>query len=387
MSIKRTLAAVIFLAAMTAAAEDPKAKAAREELEKQLHQMVGKQPTRVRVEFLSLDDPNFQIEEATFELDGRRLGGPSLSQLSQDGTHLIWNGDVTPGKHTVKVQLVISNGASVVLSDEGGYKWTLRGERSADVNAGIEVHVQVTAKRDAKQKDIAKRFNLATTAVPVMIAQLDDGTMPDAMPRPVIAVADAGVTEPPVVVAAVDDKKQKAAEAAEAKKQKAAEAAEAKRLAAEAKKEKAAAALEAKKAAAEARKAKAAEALEAKRAAAEEKKRLAQEAADEKKRLAQAALDAKNPPPVVAVVDAGAPVAVAVAEVDAGAAEEIDAGAPVAIAVAAVDAGTPAPIAAAPEIEKEGPPWLWIGIAGGVAALIFLIVVARRRSRPPTIDD
>ena len=387
MSINRTLAFLFFLTAMAAAAEDPKAKAAREELEKQLHQMVGKQPTRVRVEFLSLDDPNFKIEEATFELDGRRLGGPSPGQLEQDGKHLIWSGDVTPGKHTVKVQLVISNGASVVLSDEGGYKWTLRGERSAEVNSGIEVQVQVTAKRDGKQKDIAKRFNLATTAVPVMIAQLDDGTMPDAMPKPVIAVSDAGVAEPPVVVAVVDDKKQKAAEAAEAKRQ-----------AAEAKKEKAAAALEAKKAAAEARKAKAAEALEAKkakaaealeakRAAAEEKKRLAQEAADEKKRLAQAALDAKNPPPVAVVVDAGAPVAVAVADVDAGVPEEIDAGAPVAIAVAAVDAGTPAPIAAAPEVEKEGPPWLWIGLAGGAAALIFLIVVARRRSRPPTLGD
>ena len=310
--------------------------------------------------------------------------GPPSPSFSADGTHLVWNGDVTPGKHTVKVLLVISNGASVVLSDEGGYKWTLRGDRSADVNSGIEVRVQISAKRDGTQKDIGKRFKLATTAQPVMIAQLDDGKMPEAMARPVFAVADAGVPGPTPEQLAAEEKKKAAEAAAEAKKQKAAEALEAKRLAAEAKQQKAAEALEAKRLAVEARKEKAAAALEAKRLAAEEKKRAVEQLAEEKRLLAQAALDAKNPP---AVVDAGAPVVVAVAEpVDAGA-EPVDAGAPVAVAIAVVDAGSPAPVAAAPVAEAEGPPWLIIGIAGGLAALIFLVIVARRRSRPPTLDD
>ena len=101
--LKRIVPILLCFLAANAAAEDPRAKAAREELEKQLGMMVGKQPTKVRVDFVALDDPNYKIEEATFELDGRNLGGPSLRELSDDGTHLIWNGDVTPGKHTVKV--------------------------------------------------------------------------------------------------------------------------------------------------------------------------------------------------------------------------------------------------------------------------------------------
>ena len=373
MITKRPALMLLLLLATTALAEDPAAKAAREELEKQLHQMVGKQPTKVRVDFIGLDDPNYKIEEATFELDGKALSTPPLAQLADDGAHLVWNGDVTPGKHIVKVLLVFSNGASVVLSDEGGYKWKIGGDVSFDVNSGIEVRVQVTPSRDGKQRDVAKRFKLALPAQPAMIAQLDDGKMPDPMARPAIGV-DAGVAGPSAAELAAAEKKKQADLLADTKKQKAAEAAEVRRLAAEAKKEKAAAALEAKRAAAEAKKAKTAEALEAKRLAAEEKKR-----------LAQAALDAKNPPVAVASKDAGSAALVAVAEpIDAGV-EVIDAGAPAAVAIAVVDAGVSAPIAAAPA--TEGPPWLMIGISGGLAALIFLIVVARRRSRTPTVDD
>lgn len=382
----RIVLALIVALAASAAAEDPKARAAREELERQLSQMVGKQPTRVRIDFVGLDDPNYRIEEASFDLDGRTVSGPSLSQLSEDGTHLVWNGDVTPGKHTVKVLLVFSNGASIVLSDEGGYKWKVGGDVSFEVNSGIEVRVQVTPKRDGKQTDVAKRFKLSLPAQPVMIAQLDDGKMPEVAPKPVIAVVDAGVPGPtPEQLAAVaaEEKKQQTLAAAEAKKQKAAEALEAKRLAVEAKKQQAADALEARRLAAAEKKERAAAAREAKRAAEEEKKRAVQQLAEEKKRLAQAALEPTSP------ADAGLAAVVAVAEPppDAGV-EIVDAGAPVAVVIAVVDAGAPVPVAGAPAgEEEEGPPWLLIGLSGGVAALIFLVVVARRRARPPTLDD
>ena len=397
--LKRIVIALLMTVAAVSLAEDAKAKAAREELEKQLTQMVGKQPTKVRVDFIGLEDPNYRIEEATFELDGRGLRTPLLTELSEEGTHLVWNADVTPGKHTVKVLLVFSNQASVVLSDEGGYKWKVGGDVSFEVNSGIEVRVQVTPKRDGKQTEVAKRFKLALPAQPVMIAQLDDGKMPDPMAKPVIVadVVDAGTAAPTAeqladvkkkqAELAAAEKKQKAADAAEAKKQKATGLAEARAAALAAKKEKATELAEARAAALAAKKEKATELAEA-RAAALEAKRAA---AEEKKRAAQAALAAKNTPPVVAapVVD-GAPVAVAEAVVDAGTAEVVDAGAPVAVAVAPVepvDAGAPVPVAAAKTEESSGPPWLVIGIAGAVAALIFLIVVARRRSRPPTLDD
>lgn len=418
--MNRLACALLVVLSATALGEDPKAKAAREELERQLNQMVGKQPTRVRIEFLGLDEPNYVIEDASFELDGKLLTAPLPSKLSEEGTHPVWNGDVTPGKHSVKVVLVLANRTSAVLSDEGGYKWTLRGERSADVHAGIEVHVEVTARRDGTQTNVGKRFSLATSAKPVMIAQLDDGSIPEAPKKPVIAAVDAGAPAPTAEQLAEQKKKEadaKAAEAAEAKrlaeeekKAKAAAAAEAKKLAAEEKKAKAAAALAAKKAAAEEKKRTAAEAAAEKKAAAEEKRRAAAEAAaekkrlaeeqklaaaaaaEEKKRLAQEGPEARNKPPVVAEaapVDAGAAVVAPVAAeaIDAGQPEPVDAGAPEVVAAAPVDAGVAAPVAVKPAAEEDGPPWLIIGIAGSVAALILLIVVARRRARPPTIDD
>ena len=134
MVIQRTAAALLCLLAATAVAEDAKAKAAREELERQMGVMVEKPPTKIRIDFIGLDDPNYRIEEATFELDGRGLSAPSLMDLSEDGPHLIWNDDVIPGKHTVKVLLVFSNRASAVLSDEGGYKWKIGGDTS--ISAG-----------------------------------------------------------------------------------------------------------------------------------------------------------------------------------------------------------------------------------------------------------
>lgn len=199
--------AVLLLVPALARAEDDKARRAREELERELKAMVGKQPTRVRVDFVAVEDPNYKLEEASFELDGKALQTPPLSELSDD-THLLWNGDVAPGRHTLKAKVVYANGASVIVSDEGGHKWKVSGDVSFDVAAGIEVQVRVVPTRDPSQKEIAKRFKLALPAKPVMIAALDDGKMPEALvkttppPPPTPAaepVVDAGA--PAVVVA------------------------------------------------------------------------------------------------------------------------------------------------------------------------------------------
>jgi hypothetical protein len=390
------LALLVVVLPGLALAEDPKAKAAREELERQLNQMVGEQPTRVRIDMIGLDDPNYRLEEASFELDGRSLRSPSMAELGEEGSHLVWEGDAAPGKHMVKVRLVFANGASVLLSDEGGYKWTLSNERSFELHSGIEVRVAVTPKRDSSQRDVAKRFGLTLPAMPVMIAQLDDGKMPEAAPKPVLAgPPDAGPSAEQLAALAAADK-QSAGQAAaqlnklaeEEKKAKAQAAAELKRAAAEEKKRKAAEAAEAKRLAADEKKQKAAEVAEARRAAAEEKKRAAAEAAEakrlageEKRRLAAEAVDRQQHPEkyvvapraVAEVIDDGLP---QMAEVDAG-------HSPVAVADAG---GTAVATVPAPVEEAGNPMWIWVG-AGAGGLLVLLILLARRRSRPPTLDD
>jgi hypothetical protein len=198
----RTVLLVMIAVPLVVRAEDEKARRAREELERELSQMVGKQPTKVRLEFVPVDDPNYSLEEASFELDGKPLQVPSLSALSNE-PHVLWNGDVSPGKHAIRAKVVYANHSSVIVSDEGGHKWK---DVSFDVHSGIEVQVQVAPTHDATQKDVAKRFRLAMPAKPVMIAVLDDGKMPEPaaklVPPPVavVEVVDAGA------VAVVADK-------------------------------------------------------------------------------------------------------------------------------------------------------------------------------------
>lgn len=378
-TLARTLCALSLVVAAAAHAEDEAQRRAREELERQLQQMVGKQPAKVRIEFEALDEPNYKLEDASFEIDGRTLARPALDVLSTEGVHLVWNGEVTPGKHVVGAHLVYSNPTSPVLSDEGGYSWKVSGTNAFDVQAGIEVRVKITPQRDGAQKDIAKRMLVRLPATPVMLAKVDDGKMPEP-PVKKVELVDAGPTPEQLAAAEKDAQAEAKRLADEEKKRKAEELAEAKRLAAEEKKRKAEEAKEARRLAAEEKKQKAAEAKEAKRLAAEEKKRLAAEAA-EAKRLAA---EGKTPPPVepvaVAEVDAGAP------EIDAGVAEAAveDAGAPLVAEV--VDAGVAEPAPPPPAEEAPGLPWLAIGL-GAAALLGIIIVIARKRSQPPKLDD
>lgn len=400
---QRTLLLLCLVVSAAALAEDAKARAAREELERQLSQMVGQRPAKVRIDYAGLDEPNYQIEEASFELDGRSLRSPLVSQLSDEGRHLVWNGEVPAGKHTVKVLLVFVNATSAVLSDEGGYKWRVGGSVTFDVQAGIEVGVVVTPSRDAAQRDLSKRFKLALPAQPVMLARVDDGKMPEPIVQPVVLAAapDAGAA-PPLVAAVtveptprVDPVAQAKALAAEEKKRKAEAAAEAKRLVAEEKKRKAEEAAEAKRLAAEEKKRKAEEAAEARRLAAEEKKRQAAEALEAKRLAAELALRGPDAAQVVALgqgtpeaADAGV-ATVAVAEpVDAGAAPEVDSGTAEAVVRVEPDAGAPV-AAAAPTVTEasDSSPWFLLAGAGGIALIIVLIMLARRSARPPTLDD
>lgn len=174
------------------AADDDARRRAERELEQQLGQLVPQQPARVRIDFEALDEPNYALEEATFELDGRPLPRGALDALSAEGTHLIFSGEVPAGKHVVGARVVYSSRASVLLSDEGGYSWKVSGTNTFDVPDGIEVRVRVTPSRDGSQRDVSKRIGLRLPATPVMLAKVDDGAMPPPPPRVVI---DAGVPE------------------------------------------------------------------------------------------------------------------------------------------------------------------------------------------------
>lgn len=177
--MKRCTVVIALAVALPVLAEDENARRAREELERELTHLVGKQPTRVRVEFEALDEPNYALEETVFELDGKALRGPAPSTLTNEGSHLIWSGDVAPGKHVVHARVVYVNTASALIAEEGGHRWKVSGDVSFEVPSGIEVQVRVVPLHDPTQREVTKRFRLSLPAKPVMVAQLDDGTMPE----------------------------------------------------------------------------------------------------------------------------------------------------------------------------------------------------------------
>ena len=198
----RIIAAVSLVVGSVAFGEDAVQRKAREELERELKQMVGTPPTRVRVDFVSPDEPNYKLEEASFEVDGNPVPPQSPEALAAEGTHPVFSGEVTPGKHKVSAKLVFANKTSAVLSDEGGYKWKIGGDATFEVTPGLEVQVQIVPARDSKQKDIGKRFTLRMPAAPVMVAKLDDGKMPEPMAKS---------AEVPKILAAEKAAEQKAA--------------------------------------------------------------------------------------------------------------------------------------------------------------------------------
>ncbi len=361
---------VVLALPSTAFAEDDAQRRAREELEKQLAQMVGTAPSRVRIEFQPIDDPNFRVEAFELSVDGKTIRSPTPAAISawiQEGAMPLGVVDVTPGRHKVNARVAYHNTASVMVSEEGDFRWKVAGDVGFDVTAGLEVKVIITAVRDPKQTDMNKRIKLTFPSQPSMISKLDDGTMPEPsklQPAPI----DAGPTKAQLAVATKAAEADVAAEAkrraAEEKERKADEAAEKQRLAEEAKLAKAAAAEQKKRTLEEAKPQATQEAKLAKAQAAEEKKRKAEE-------LAEALKPAVPVEPVVAEVpsvEAGAAGIVEVKPAESG------------------DAGVPA-VAKAPVPVEEGPPWMLIGGGVGIALLAIVVVLVQRSGRVPEIED
>jgi hypothetical protein len=390
--MRARLAIVVAVLAATAAA----AQSAQDELERQLKDMVGKPPTKLLVEFEGLDQPNYKLVEVSVDLDGSSLPVGEVEKLNAEGKHLIFHGDIKPGKHTLESTVVLTDISGALFSYEAGFKWKVKNTRSFEQAPGLEVQVLVTPDLNPGEKDPKKKFVLKSTATPKMLAKLEDGTMPD-VPKPNLAQqeADAGVAVAELTPAekakqAADEQKRKKQEAAEEAKRKKDEAAAARAAALEEKKRQREEALASKKAAAEDKKRQREEALAAKKAAAEEKKRQREEAlaaktAPPEKQPAEKQPAEKQPAekqPSGREPNGKEPVAAGQPEAAAAAADAVDAGAP---AVAVAEPAKPPP--AHPDLDRvaEGgfgvPLPVIIGL--GVALLGIVIFVATRKKSPP----
>jgi hypothetical protein len=333
--------------ASVALAQDDVQKRAAAELERQLEEMVQSAPARLSIEFTPVEDPNYVLEEAIFSMDGVPLKTPPVAKMRDDKL-VVFEGDVKPGKHKVNVRLVYKNGASVIASDEGGFRWTVNGDNSFDIQSGILVKMQAIAKYGGKALPVKDRMTLALPAKPVMIAKLDDGSMPERpAPKPVVAVVtDAGVPEVAVKKTPAELRKEKAEEA--------------KRLAEEKARLKA-------------------EQREAARLLAQEKRSGQAGAGGVGKGIAAAGKTASGGGGTE--TPAEPPTAAAQEPVDAGAAEAVAEPMDAAVGPPAVAVAEVKPVPAAVQVAETGPDGKTIGMAacGGIGLLLFILLLTRRK--------
>ncbi len=166
----------ILLLAVAAFAQDDKARAAREELERELAALTAPVPTRVRIEYAEVADANYLLLEAEFQLDGRPLKAPPVEVLREViGTRLVWEGDVAPGEHEVTVSLRYKHTANPVFASDGGREWKLAGTRRFELQRGLGVLVQVETHLDGRAP-VDKRLKLSLPATPTMLAPIDTST-------------------------------------------------------------------------------------------------------------------------------------------------------------------------------------------------------------------
>ncbi|MFZ5470755.1 MAG: hypothetical protein ACOZIN_15090 [Myxococcota bacterium] len=157
---------------------DDRAQRARDELERQLRQMMGDiPPPKVDIFFEGLDDPQFRLVEAEFTLDGAPLAAPSPDQLDAEGLHKLFSGELKPGEHTLVSQVVFTDKSSVVFSYTPGYKWKVGRAVKFLAQRGLEVKVVAVPELLSRVKDPKERFTLKHQVDAKMVAKLEDGTL------------------------------------------------------------------------------------------------------------------------------------------------------------------------------------------------------------------
>jgi hypothetical protein len=194
--VRTGLALILALGlASSAFAEDDAARRAREELESQLHDMVRIPPPQLEVVFDGIDAPDYVLVSGTFALDGQTL---PFTEAELHTGKVLFTGTLAAGPHTFTSQLLYQEDPRTVFTYMSGTKFKVPGRVEFSAQRGLRLHLRAGVHVDAAA-DLQHRLKPAAHVTPEMLAQVDDGSMPDAPPRKrMVEVVDAG---PPLAVA------------------------------------------------------------------------------------------------------------------------------------------------------------------------------------------
>ncbi len=147
------------------AAEDPTAHA-REELEREMREMVQLPAASVEVVFDGIDSTRYKLLEASFALDDRSLAVAA-------GAKTLYAGELPPGKHTLSATFLYETPAPSF----GSVKYTVPGKFIFTAQRGIFMRVRAHIEVDDGAEP-SKRLQLVGNAQADLRAKLEDGVLP-----------------------------------------------------------------------------------------------------------------------------------------------------------------------------------------------------------------
>jgi hypothetical protein len=147
------------------AAEDP-AVHAREELEREMREMVQLPAASVEVVFDGIDSTRYKLLEASFALDDRSLAVAA-------GAKILYAGELPPGKHTLTANFLYETPAP----SSGSVKYRVPGKFIFTAQRGIFMRVRAHIEVDDGAEP-SKRLQLVGNAEADLRAKLEDGLLP-----------------------------------------------------------------------------------------------------------------------------------------------------------------------------------------------------------------
>lgn len=184
------------LAPGSRAAEPVPEAQVREDLERQLREMVKTPAPEVVVSFEGLPKPEgYKLLEAEFLLDNEPLVTPAPEELNGPGSHRLAVLQVAEGTHTLVSRVTYVNDSWSLFSETSGRLWKMTGTVNFQAQRGLRVRAKVVPAIVPNAPDPRLKIKLTHDVSAEMTAPLADAT-PTPEPAPG-SIPDAG-TPPPL---------------------------------------------------------------------------------------------------------------------------------------------------------------------------------------------
>ena len=159
-------------------AEDERARRAREEVERELRDLVRIPAPRITVELVPLDEPHLKCQSIELLLDGRVLPISASANLNADRPVLLYSGELGEGRHELISRVEYEDTSSVMFSEYAGVKWKVSSSARFDIRDGLEIALKIVPERVPGERDLKKAIRMKLQHAVNMVATVDTSMPP-----------------------------------------------------------------------------------------------------------------------------------------------------------------------------------------------------------------